>query len=122
MREPAAARYRLRVQVGSRLIGHTPLGRTHLSIGRSPRAQLTIDDPFASRLHAEVWHDGEAGWLSDLGSSNGTYLNGSRITGAVQIFSGDRVRIGETLLTLESTEAVTQPAPQPALPPDSRTS
>ncbi|HET9765319.1 MAG TPA: SpoIIE family protein phosphatase [Thermoanaerobaculia bacterium] len=118
----ASSKFGLRVQVGMRQLGVIPVGRTHLSIGRSPRAQLTIDDPFASRLHAEVWHDGEAGWLSDLGSSNGTYLNGSRITGAVQLFSGDRVRIGETLLTLEATEAVTQTAPQPLLPPDSRTS
>ena len=117
----ASSRFGLRVQVGMRQLGVIPVGRTHLSVGRSPRAQLTIDDPFASRLHAEVWHDGEAGWLSDLGSSNGTYLNGSRITGAVQIFPGDRVRIGETLLTLESSEAMTQTAPQP-LPPDSRTS
>jgi len=118
----ASSKFGLRVQVGMRQLGVIPVGRTHLSIGRSPRAQLTIDDPFASRLHAEVWHDGEAGWLSDLGSSNGTYLNGSRITGAVQIFSGDRVRIGETLLTLESSEAVTQTAPQQLPAADSRTS
>jgi serine phosphatase RsbU (regulator of sigma subunit) len=118
----ASGRHGLRVQVGMRQLGVIPVGRTHLSIGRSPRAQLTIDDPFASRLHAEVWHDGEAGWVSDLGSSNGTFLNGSRIGGAVQIFPGDRIRIGETLLTLETTEAVTQTAPQPQPLVDSRTS
>ena len=59
MRE-VSGRFGLRVQVGSRQLGTVPLGRSHLSIGRSPRAQLTIDDPFASRLHAEVWHDGES--------------------------------------------------------------
>ena len=123
IREATSGRLGLRVQVGTRQLGVVPVGRTHLSVGRSPRAQLTIDDPFASRLHAEVWYDGECGWLSDLGSSNGTYLNGSRISGAaVQIFPGDRVRIGETLLTLEASEAVTQTAPQPVQPPDSRTS
>jgi len=118
----ASSRFGLRVQVGIRQLGVIPVGRTHLSVGRSPRAQLTIDDPFASRLHAEVWHDGEAGWVSDLGSSNGTFLNGSRIGGAVQIFPGDRIRIGETLLTFETTEAVTQTAPQPQPLVDSRTS
>jgi serine phosphatase RsbU (regulator of sigma subunit) len=122
IRETTSGRMGLRVQVGTRQLGVVPVGRTHLSIGRSPRAQLTIDDPFASRLHAEVWYDGESGWLSDLGSSNGTFLNGSRISGAVQIFPGDRVRIGETLLTLEASEAVTQTAPQPVQQPDSRTS
>ena len=99
--------YRLRVQVGTRQLGHVPIGRSHLSIGRSPRAQLTIDDPFASRLHAEMWHDGESCWLSDLGSSNGTFLNGDRVTGAIPVVEGDRVRIGETLLTVESDEGGT---------------
>jgi serine phosphatase RsbU (regulator of sigma subunit) len=115
-------RFGLRVQVGMRQLGTVPVGRTHLSIGRSPRAQLTIDDPFASRLHAEVWHDGEASWLSDLGSSNGTYLNGNRITGAVQIFPGDKMRIGETLLTLESSDEPTRPSLPAAPTADSRTS
>jgi len=118
----ASGRFGLRVQVGMRQLGTVPVGRTHLSIGRSPRAQLTIDDPFASRLHAEVWHDGEASWLSDLGSSNGTYLNGNRITGAVQIFPGDKMRIGETLLTLESSDEPTRPSLPAAPAPDSRTS
>ena len=121
MRE-ATGRFGLRVQVGTRQLGNVPLSRTHLSIGRSPRAQLTIDDPFASRLHAEVWHDGEACWLSDLGSSNGTYLNGDRISGAVQIFPGDRLRIGETLLTLDASEETTRTATQPQAVPEWRTS
>jgi serine phosphatase RsbU (regulator of sigma subunit) len=113
MHPAAAPRYRLRVQVGARQLGHVALGRGHLSIGRSPRAQLTIDDPFASRLHAEMWHDGESCWLSDLGSSNGTFVNGSRVSGAVPVVEGDRVRIGETLLTVEPDDATgPQTAPQ----------
>src|SRR5262245_13836765 len=111
MREQTS-RFGLRAQVGTRELGRVPEGQTHLSIARPPRAQLTIHDPFASRLHAEVWHDGEASWLSDLGSSNGTFLNGNRISGAVQIIPGDRMRIGETLLTLEATEEETRPSPQ----------
>jgi phosphoserine phosphatase RsbU/P len=123
MRGDGAPAYRLRVQVGPRQLGHVALGRTHLSIGRSPRAQLTIDDPFASRLHAEMWNDGEACWLSDLGSSNGTYLNGNRVSGAVQVFPGDEVKIGETQLTVEQPGDQTRPvtAPQPVLH-DSRAS
>jgi serine phosphatase RsbU (regulator of sigma subunit) len=110
MRDAAASRYKLRVEVGSRLVGHMPLGRSHLSIGRSPRAQLTIDDPFASRLHAEIWQDGDACWVSDLGSSNGTFLNSHRISTPVQVFPGDRVRIGETQISIENAEEVTHPA------------
>jgi sigma-B regulation protein RsbU (phosphoserine phosphatase) len=114
--------YRLRVQVGTRQMGHVALGRTHLAIGRSPRAQLTIDDPFASRLHAEMWTDGEACWLSDLGSSNGTYLNGGRVSGAMQVFPGDQVRIGETQLTVEQAGEATRPATAPLPLHDSRAS
>jgi serine phosphatase RsbU (regulator of sigma subunit) len=117
MREPAC-RFQLQVTVGSRRLDEVALGRGHLSIGRSPRAGLTIDDPFASRLHAEIWHDGEACWLSDLGSSNGTYLNGDRVSGAVQVLAGDSVRIGETTLTLALADEPARPptAPQP-MPP-----
>lgn len=114
--------YRLRVQAGTRQLGHVALGRTHLAIGRSPRAQLTIDDPFASRLHAEMWSDGEACWLSDLGSSNGTFLNGTRVQGAVQVFAGDQVRIGETQLTVEQAGEASRPATAPQPLHDSRAS
>jgi serine phosphatase RsbU (regulator of sigma subunit) len=72
------------------------LTRLRTTIGRSARNDLCLDDPFASRLHAEVRRSGDTFWLSDLGSANGTFLNGMRLSGPVQLQDGDRIRVGET--------------------------
>ncbi|HZN10357.1 MAG TPA: SpoIIE family protein phosphatase [Blastocatellia bacterium] len=85
------------------------LSRLRTTIGRSARNDLCVEDPFASRLHAEVRRRGDRFWLSDLGSANGTMLNGGRLAAPAQLQDGDRVRIGET--EIEYTErADTAPA------------
>ncbi len=80
-----------------------------LLLGRSARNDLCVEDPFASRLHAEVRRRGDRYWLSDLGSANGTLLNGSRLLTAAQLQDGDQVRIGETEIEY-SERADTAPA------------
>ncbi len=85
------------------------LNRPRTTIGRSARNDLCIEDPFASRLHAEVRKRGDAFWLSDLGSANGTLMNGMRLSVPVQLRDRDLIRIGET--EIEFTErADTAPA------------
>ena len=51
---------------------NVPLNRLRTTIGRSARSDVCIPDAFASRLHAEVRKEGDAFWLHDLGSANGT--------------------------------------------------
>jgi pSer/pThr/pTyr-binding forkhead associated (FHA) protein len=72
------------------------LTRLRTTIGRSARNDLCVEDPFTSRLHAEIRRQGDNFLLTDLGSANGTYLNGARMTAAAQLQDRDRVRIGET--------------------------
>ncbi len=72
------------------------LTRLRTTIGRSARNDLCVEDPFTSRLHAEIRRQGDHLFLSDLGSANGTYLNGLRLTSPVELHDRDRVRIGET--------------------------
>jgi serine phosphatase RsbU (regulator of sigma subunit) len=72
------------------------LDKRKLTIGRSSRNDICIGDPFASRLHAELRSEGEQVLLVDMGSANGTYLNGQRVSGTVKLEVGDMVRIGET--------------------------
>ncbi|MBK9317144.1 MAG: SpoIIE family protein phosphatase [Acidobacteria bacterium] len=79
------------------------------TIGRSARNDLCVEDPFASRLHAEVRSRGDSYWLSDLGSANGTLLNGSRMTTPMQLQDRDVIRIGETEIEY-SERADTAPA------------
>src|SRR5215470_15393235 len=73
-----------------------PLDKLRMTIGRSSRNDICISDPFASRLHAEIRQEGDHVTLVDLGSANGTYLNGQRVTGTIGLQPMDRVRIGET--------------------------
>lgn len=85
------------------------LTRLRTTIGRSARNDLCVEDPFASRLHAEIRRRGDAFWISDLGSANGTLINGAKLTSQVQLNDRDIIRIGET--EIEYTErADTAPA------------
>ncbi|MFZ4984012.1 MAG: SpoIIE family protein phosphatase [Blastocatellia bacterium] len=72
------------------------LSRPRTTIGRSARNDLCVEDPFASRLHADVRRRGDAYWISDLGSANGTLVNGSRLVESVPLRDRDLIRIGET--------------------------
>jgi sigma-B regulation protein RsbU (phosphoserine phosphatase) len=85
------------------------LTRLRTTIGRSARNDLCVEDPFASRLHAEVRRQGDHFWLSDLGSANGTLLNNQRMTTSLQLHDRDRIRIGETEIEY-SERADTAPA------------
>jgi serine phosphatase RsbU (regulator of sigma subunit)/pSer/pThr/pTyr-binding forkhead associated (FHA) protein len=85
------------------------LNRPRITIGRSARNDLCVEDPFASRLHAEVRKRGDLFWLSDLGSANGTMVNETRLTAPVQLRDHDIVRIGETEIEY-SERADTAPA------------
>ena len=74
------------------------LSRLKTTIGRSARSDVCIPDAFASRLHAEVRQEGDAFWLHDLGSANGTKYNGNTVTGPIPLIDGGEIQIGETVL------------------------
>jgi signal transduction histidine kinase/pSer/pThr/pTyr-binding forkhead associated (FHA) protein len=74
-------------------------------VGRESRA-LPLSDNTVSRRHAELV-PGEDGWvLRDLGSSNGTYINGLRVTNRYQLKLGDQIRVGRTLMVFGSQPGV----------------
>jgi FHA domain-containing protein len=75
------------------------LGREHGS------ADVVIPDPGVSRRHARVTPDEGALVLEDLGSSNGTYVNGHRIDGPVSLGAGDEVQLGDTVIGVGGTAA-----------------
>jgi hypothetical protein len=67
-------------------------------IGRSPEAGFVIDDPYASDYHARVSVAASAMTITDLGSTNGTYVDGRRITAPTGVTKGDTVQIGKTIM------------------------
>jgi pSer/pThr/pTyr-binding forkhead associated (FHA) protein len=70
-----------------------------VTIGRSPGCAVALeDDTFASSIHARVFRRNGEFWLEDLGSTNGTWLNDSKVDGLERLQRGDRVKIGSTLL------------------------
>ena len=75
-----------------------PLSRLRVTIGRSARSDICIPDAFASRLHAEVRKEGDAYWLQDLGSANGTRYNGSIVSMPIPLMPGGEIQIGETVI------------------------
>ena len=67
-----------------------------LLIGRSPSAAISLSDPTASRVHARIERRGVDAYVEDLGSRNGTLLNGTSLDREALLHPGDRVRIGST--------------------------
>jgi DNA-binding NtrC family response regulator len=74
-----------------------------LQIGRAAEADIQIDSEAVSRMHAKLIFAKGRAQVTDLGSHNGTFVNGERIDGSCTLVSGDVVSIAETLLILRST-------------------
>jgi hypothetical protein len=70
-------------------------------LGRGERAEIRLDDPFASARHALVYEQGSSIVIEDLGSTNGTYLNEELLQTARPLHPGDRVRIGDSEFSFE---------------------
>lgn len=66
------------------------------TFGRSDGADIRVDDPFASSAHARVFGRGGYMYLEDMGSTNGTYLNGRQVKTAQRLSIGDTIRIGDS--------------------------
>ena len=70
-------------------------------LGRSDAADIRLEDSFASGRHTELGLRGDTMVVEDLGSTNGTYLNGEPLTGPQPLRPGDRIRIGDSEFVFE---------------------
>ena len=68
------------------------------TVGRRPDSTMPINEPFVSAEHAELEYDNGRWWLRDLGSTNGTFLNGIPVTVSTGIRPGDVVQFGRIKL------------------------
>jgi len=94
---PGGARHGVLVlPTGQRIV----LGEFTVTIGRLPECTITLSDTNVSRTHAEIKPHGTAYQISDLGSTNGTFVNGVRITEHV-LEDGDVIACGAARITFE---------------------
>lgn len=82
-----------------------PLSKPLNTIGRAPDNSIVIEGILVSRNHAQIERRGDQFWLVDLGSTNGTYVNGTRIA-EYQLQRGDSIRIGKAVLVFQSGPAI----------------
>ena len=66
------------------------------TMGRSDGADINVDDPFASSAHARIFPRGDYMYVEDMGSTNGTYLNGRQLRAPERLKVADSIRIGDT--------------------------
>lgn len=81
-----------------------PVDEDPLIIGRLPGCSLVVDDSSVSRRHLEVTRDGQAVVVTDLGSTNGTQVNGAAVT-RQRLVDGDRITLGAVTLIFEARGA-----------------
>lgn len=102
-----------------------PLADDPVTIGRDPENSLTIEGADVSRRHCRIEPDGQGAWrVLDLGSKNGTFLNGKALVGPTPLHLTDRLTVGDALLTVvaegdPSLQAITETPsmPMPILEP-----
>lgn len=78
-----------------------PLG-DEMTIGRAAGCAVPlVEDNFVSQLHARVFRQGDDLWVEDLGSTNGTLVNGRKISAAAPLRRGDRIQVGRSVMELQ---------------------
>ena len=71
-----------------------------LTVGRAAGCHITVDDTYVSQNHSRVFRQNGRLMVEDLGSTNGTYLNGTKVSGSMVMQRGDRLKVGNTVLEL----------------------
>jgi hypothetical protein len=96
----------LQVREPGRAMRRIPVSGAPIRIGRAPECELVLKDSRVSRRHARLHARNGVLVLTDLGSTNGTQVNGHRVTELV-LGAGDRIQIGDTSLVIEAAAAGT---------------
>lgn len=76
------------------------LGAAPVMLGRSPEATVPLEDDYASGRHARLFPQGSRWFLEDLGSTNGTFVQGQKLTRAAAVEPGVQFRVGRTVMEL----------------------
>jgi hypothetical protein len=102
--------------------GHRAALSSPMTVGRGRDVDLVLADDLVSRRHARVSRSGAGAVVEDLGSRNGTFVNGNQIYGPTRLEPGDQLQLGVTLVELRSARQIAErpSAVQPVPPPLAR--
>ncbi|MBA3075392.1 MAG: FHA domain-containing protein [Anaerolineae bacterium] len=124
--------YKLIIQSGTGTGTEFPLEKNELFLGRDLTSDLVINDPEVSRRHLRLVLDGATYRLEDLGSTNGTFMHGQRLTTPTLLKPGEVITLGEkivlryevistdpnaTVVAQRGVSSSTQPGTAPVVPP-----
>ena len=84
-------------------VRHVELAGSRVAVGKGTGNEIVLDDPTVSRLHAALEQFAEGWCVTDLGSSNGTFVNGDRIWASRRLRHGDEIRVGRSKLLFRSS-------------------
>ena len=87
--------------VGGAFAGRVFEAAGAMVIGRDPSAGIVVEDPEVSRRHAAIAVEGEGVVVTDLGSLNGTWIEGERIDEPRLVSRGQKMRVGQTVLEVQ---------------------
>jgi predicted component of type VI protein secretion system len=125
-----SATYQLVIRSGAGAGKVLPLEKSEMHVGRDVTNDLVISDEKVSRRHARLYSEGDQFVVEDLGSTNGTFINGARLSGPHLLRVGEQITFGETsivsyeridsdpnatVMSTISASPSTQHAPQPAV-------
>jgi pSer/pThr/pTyr-binding forkhead associated (FHA) protein len=101
---PAATATRLamslRITAPTAFAGQTFVLADETTLGRAPGCLIQLDDTYVSQVHARVSRSGDELFVEDLGSTNGTYVNRSKVTVPTPLRAGDRLQVGNVVMEL----------------------
>lgn len=110
-------RWELEGESGELVGEHVPLTRV-ITVGRSDDCEVVMKEGHISRTHARLHPIADEIYLEDLGSANGTYVNGQRIWGAIRLHHGDHVRFDEASFRVYGRAATVESAATVIRAPD----
>ena len=115
---PGSESFRLVMRRGPNPNQVYDLSKDNVTIGRDITNDIVINDPEVSRHHLRFTRGGDGFTMEDLGSTNGTFMNGQRMTGSRPLRPGDMIGLGETVtLAYEPASSPTVAGPAASAPP-----
>ncbi len=110
-------RFRLVMQKGPTPGATMEISQPQMLIGRDPACDIVISDAEVSRRHARVLISGDTCILEDLGSTNGTFVNGRRISAPHELRPGDTIMMGENVVVVFESQGFDPNATVMSRPP-----